>query len=206
MSEASRLVSKGPSYQRLYERALRIQRKSMIIRAQRQGADRRRSRRARQKPRTLRGATKCSAASHHRAAGTDAGNAAGRKRVARCCSWSRSSPEAAGRSTMRAVRPDPASPDTLHLVTLNIQHGGGTRMGKIIDLVLGWDADVLVLTEFRLGTAAELLQRLGTARYAVGHPPGVDPTRNSVLIASRHGFTDERRFAGSSTPGICGAR
>lgn len=101
---------------------------------------------------------------------------------------------------MRAVRPDPASPDTLHLVTLNIQHGGGTRMGKIIDLVLGWDADVLVLTEFRLGTAAELLQRLGTARYAVSHPPGVDPTRNSVLIASRHGFTDERRFAEGLDP------
>ena len=32
VSEASRLVSKGPSYQRLYERALRIQRKAMIIR------------------------------------------------------------------------------------------------------------------------------------------------------------------------------
>jgi len=73
-------------------------------------------------------------------------------------------------------------------------------MDEIIDLVLGWEADVLVLTEFRLGKAAGLLQQLGAARYAVSHPPGVDPTRNSVLIASRHGFTDEKRFAEELDP------
>ncbi len=101
---------------------------------------------------------------------------------------------------MGAVQSDPEIADTLHLVTLNIQHGGGPRMGRIIDLVLGWDAEVLVLTEFRLGKAAGLLQRLGAARYAVSHPPGVDPTRNSVLIASRHGFTDERQFAEGLDP------
>lgn len=99
------------------------------------------------------------------------------------------------------MQPALTSPDNLHLVTLNIQHGGGTgRMPRIIDAVLGWDADVLVLTEFQLGKAAVLLQRLDAAGYSVSHPPGVAPSLNGVLIASRHGFTDERPFADGLDP------
>lgn len=76
-------------------------------------------------------------------------------------------------------------PDALRIVSLNIQHGGGTRIERLTNRLLRYGAEVLVITEFRLGKAATLLQDLGTAGYAVTYPVGVDPKQNTVLIASR---------------------
>src|SRR5437764_1149921 len=51
----------------------------------------------------------------------------------------------------------------MKLLTWNIQHGGGTRLARIVEEVAAYDADVIALTEFRdrPGTAlrAAMLER-----------------------------------------------
>ena len=37
------------------------------------------------------------------------------------------------------------------LVTWNIQHGGGTRLARIVEEIAAYDPDVVAVTEFRAG-------------------------------------------------------
>lgn len=71
-------------------------------------------------------------------------------------------------------------------MTLNIQHGGGkVRVGGLASRLLSYDADVLVVTEFRANEFGErLIAELHRAGYATAHP-GVGSAQNSVLVASR---------------------
>lgn len=74
------------------------------------------------------------------------------------------------------------------IATLNIRHGGRKSGAALADRMLGYDADILVVTEFRSNeVGAQLRTRLEAAGYATSHPH-VDPKQNTVLIASRRGI------------------
>lgn len=74
----------------------------------------------------------------------------------------------------------------MRILTLNLRAGGGTRVPALADAITGFDADVLVLTEYRAGASgAALVASLARAGYEhVGHsdPP---PRTNSVVVVSR---------------------
>ena len=63
----------------------------------------------------------------------------------------------------------------MKILTWNIQHGGGTRLARIVEEVSAYDADVIALTEFRDGQGttlrAALLER-GWPYIETTHPTG----------------------------------
>jgi hypothetical protein len=72
-----------------------------------------------------------------------------------------------------------------HRLAEHPAHGGGARVDRLADLILGYDAEVLVINEFRPDKGSALLRELDAAGYRVTYPNGVGPTLNTVLIASR---------------------
>lgn len=81
------------------------------------------------------------------------------------------------------------------IATLNIRHGGTRSGDALADRLLGYDADLLVVTEFRTNDAGvRLAARLEGAGYATSHP-NTEPTQNTVLIASRRGMNRTRAFS-----------
>jgi exodeoxyribonuclease III len=75
----------------------------------------------------------------------------------------------------------------IDVVAFNILHGRGSvdRIGTLATRLLSYDADVLVVSEFRANRFGDLLTgRLQGEGYGTSHP-GAGPARNSVLIASR---------------------
>jgi exodeoxyribonuclease-3 len=71
------------------------------------------------------------------------------------------------------------------IVTLNIRHGGKKFGDALTARLLSYDADILVVTEFRANdTGTQLIAQLEDAGYATSHP-GAEPAKNTVLIASR---------------------
>lgn len=75
----------------------------------------------------------------------------------------------------------------MQVATWNIRHGGaaGANHQRVIGTLLGFDADLLVITEYRphdRGLAIEAALR--GAGYLTTHP-GSPPNKNAVLIASR---------------------
>ena len=69
--------------------------------------------------------------------------------------------------------------------TLNIRHGGNKNASALRSRLLGYDAEVLVVTEFRTNAAGlELISRLEDEGYETSHPDP-EPGRNAVLVASR---------------------
>ncbi len=75
----------------------------------------------------------------------------------------------------------------LKIVTWNIRHGGGAQANRsrMVNTLLGFQADILVLTEFQMGAAGEsIMAALSAAGYTFSHPPA-EPRNNTVLIASR---------------------
>ena len=78
----------------------------------------------------------------------------------------------------------------MKIATWNIRHGGGggERGGKVAATLLAFEADILVLTEFRVGAAGHALTaRLAAAGYHVS-APSTRPGVNTVLCASRAPF------------------
>jgi exodeoxyribonuclease-3 len=78
-------------------------------------------------------------------------------------------------------------PNDWRVAALNILRGGGSvdRISGLVDRLLSYDADVLVVSEFRANRFGDLLTgRLEHEGYVTSHS-GADPARNSVLIASR---------------------
>lgn len=74
----------------------------------------------------------------------------------------------------------------MHIVAWNIRHGGGRRIGAIQTELAGHDADIIVLTETRLTPPTlTLCAQLHSLGYVHQHTPGIEQTRNSVLIASK---------------------
>lgn len=92
---------------------------------------------------------------------------------------------------------DPARGQTVintRIATLNIRHGGTRSAEALATRLLGYDADLLVITEFRTNAAGtRLISRLESAGYSVTHP-NTEPRQNTVLIASRHAINQRRPF------------
>jgi exonuclease III len=75
----------------------------------------------------------------------------------------------------------------MRLATLNIRHGGGTRVSVILQFIRKLNADVLVVTEFRTGSTGSAIQAgLATLGYSFNSRSSSEFRQNSVLIASRH--------------------
>ncbi|SEP88328.1 Exonuclease III [Mycobacterium sp. 88mf] len=83
---------------------------------------------------------------------------------------------------------------TIRIATLNIRHGGSKFSDALTARLLGYDADLLVVTEFRANEAGRaLVARLEGAGYTTTHPV-VDAKQNCVLIASRIPIDRASRF------------
>ena len=74
----------------------------------------------------------------------------------------------------------------MRILTLNLRAGGGPRIPGLVEAIGAQGADVVVLTEFRLGASGtqllELLASQGYAQVLHSSPP---PRTNSALIVSR---------------------
>lgn len=76
----------------------------------------------------------------------------------------------------------------MRITCLNLQHGGARRVSGLLRYLLDSDSDVLVLSEFRWNATGQLIvAELGRQGYAATHPV-LAPSKNTVLIASRHGI------------------
>ncbi len=75
------------------------------------------------------------------------------------------------------------------IVALNIRHGGGQRIGPLLDYLSGTEAEVLAITEFRTGkSGCALTEGLESAGYRHQHWSVEEDRRNAVMIASRMPF------------------
>lgn len=89
---------------------------------------------------------------------------------------------------------------TTRIATLNIRHGGSKSSEALATRLLSYDADILVVTEFRANAVgARLITRLSEAGYDTSHP-GVGPKDNTVLIAARGGIERSWAFSESLDP------
>lgn len=86
------------------------------------------------------------------------------------------------------------------IATLNIRHGGTKSAEALAVRLLGYDADILVVTEFRANAVGErLIDRLALAGYDTSHPD-VGVKDNTVLIAARRGIDRSWAFEESLDP------
>ena len=100
----------------------------------------------------------------------------------------------------------------MRILSLNICHGGGSRIGPIYDYMQRQNADVLVVSEFRNGrTGAQLRDDLLSSGY--DHQLAIDcePRTNSVLLAAKGPISplsvspateDSHRILGGTVSGI----
>lgn len=87
----------------------------------------------------------------------------------------------------------------MRIGTLNIRHGGGTRIRKLLSFIENINCDVLVITEYRHNKAGdELRDGLSVLGYANCVESVVAPRTNGVLLASRVGLRLINRTAGPS--------
>jgi exonuclease III len=79
----------------------------------------------------------------------------------------------------------------MRLLAWNIRQGGGTRLVGIVAAIARHDADVLILSEYRGGAAAErLCTALKTSGYRHVTKLAPPPQRTGVLIAARRRFVE----------------
>ncbi len=77
----------------------------------------------------------------------------------------------------------------MKILTFNIQHGGGTRILKILDSILNHNPDTIVLTEFRQNKNAIIIKEsLYKKGYIYSCSSSLEQNKNSVFIASRFHF------------------
>lgn len=72
------------------------------------------------------------------------------------------------------------------ILAWNIQHGGGRRILKLLNSIENHDSDIVVLSEFRLGSGGEKVIH-GLARIGLPHHVALDIPKNfnGALIASK---------------------
>ncbi|WP_255506421.1 hypothetical protein [Mycolicibacterium sp. 018/SC-01/001] len=74
------------------------------------------------------------------------------------------------------------------IATLNIRHGATKSAEALAARLLGYDADILMVTEFRANAVGErLIDGLVQVGYDTSHPE-VGAKENTVLIAARGGI------------------
>ena|SRR5215831_10301730 len=71
------------------------------------------------------------------------------------------------------------------LLTWNIRHGGGARIGRIVEELTAYDADVIALTEYRADPGRELCSAL--REHGWPHVETTNPTgkENGIVVFSR---------------------
>ena len=80
----------------------------------------------------------------------------------------------------------------MRVLTWNLQHGGGRRIGRIAEALRPYEADVLDLSEYRNnGPGADLRSRMKEQGYAHHAAPEGPPGLNPVLVAARLEFEAE---------------
>ena len=79
------------------------------------------------------------------------------------------------------------------ILSLNIRHGGGLRINKLIDWILAKSADILVIPEYQGNPNGEQLKSaLNGAGFQVESLVRLGPRANGVLFASKEPFTPTR--------------
>lgn len=74
----------------------------------------------------------------------------------------------------------------IRILGLNIRHGGGQRVGKLLDYLLASGADVLAISKFRRGATGDALcAGLTAGGYAHCLIPPSNRGENAVLLATR---------------------
>jgi exodeoxyribonuclease-3 len=91
------------------------------------------------------------------------------------------------RSWGTAVHSDVAcqGPPGMRVLSWNVRHGGGRRLGAIFHALVGHGPDVIVLTEYRSSSSASLLERLAAAGWPHAVTSDPAPRRNGIAILSR---------------------
>jgi exodeoxyribonuclease-3 len=76
--------------------------------------------------------------------------------------------------------------DSMNILSLNIRHGGGSRVSAITHYLEECSADVIVLSEFRVNKhGSKIIEFLESQSFVCDHPSGLDDKQNTVLVASR---------------------
>lgn len=92
----------------------------------------------------------------------------------------------------------------MRIMTWNLQHGGGKRIGSIIKALRSYSADALVLSEFRNNPPGEILRKeLEQMGYLFQAAPSADARTNTVLVASCEPF-EAVTFPGQMTDPVLG--
>ena len=74
----------------------------------------------------------------------------------------------------------------MKILSLNIRHGGGTRVDAILEYLESHHFDVLVLSEFRHNRAGDKLKRfLSQKGFEFVSPETNEPKKNTVLVAAK---------------------
>jgi len=77
----------------------------------------------------------------------------------------------------------------MRILSWNLLHGGGSRVERLAEALLSYDADVILLNEYRHNKAgAALRAHLTEAGYAYQTAPHAEPRKNIIFAASRHPF------------------
>ncbi|MBK1854999.1 endonuclease/exonuclease/phosphatase family protein [Verrucomicrobiaceae bacterium 5K15] len=77
----------------------------------------------------------------------------------------------------------------MRILSWNLQHGGGSRIERLSKALVSYDADVILLNEYRHNKAgADLRARLTEAGYAYQSEPHAEPRQNIIFAASRQPF------------------
>jgi exonuclease III len=82
------------------------------------------------------------------------------------------------------------------LLVWNIRHGGGSRLGRIVEALARHDAGIVVLCEYRRRTVVVLRAALGGLGYRHATTTEPPPGRNGVLIAARRPFRQRGPLSG----------
>lgn len=78
----------------------------------------------------------------------------------------------------------------MRLLTVNIQHGGGTRVDRIAAFLGSLAPDVAVLTEYREGESGKALRaKLSAQGYLWQAASSLEPKQNGVCVVSKQPFT-----------------
>lgn len=78
----------------------------------------------------------------------------------------------------------------MRIVSLNLRHGGGTRVEAIASALAKHDADILVLPEFRAnGPGAHLMARLGSLGFPHQAESRPSAGTNGVAVVARRPWT-----------------
>ncbi|MGJ8656989.1 MAG: endonuclease/exonuclease/phosphatase family protein [Akkermansiaceae bacterium] len=77
----------------------------------------------------------------------------------------------------------------MRILTWNLQHGGGKRIERLTTALLTYDADVILLNEYRHNKAgSDLREHLTEAGYLYQSAPHAAPRDNIIFAASRIPF------------------